>query len=484
MRNRYRIIIILLIVVPCSIWAMQEVRSFKAGPLHLINKSGQPLEIEVRLAKNYGTPAQRQLLQPNQSLTVSSLTLISDAQQGKNAIQAQREGAYEIFIHLPKKFNTNEPLKFPLALALDKIQECTRSKKQQEISALVSISPKSGLGLTGIYSYYVLDVTFTCGNYEPKLEKEWQVIDALGGIKETEINLGDTAMQPMLFEDIVALHPGWKETHAREFYNSLIASSGQEAKQFDQDFQNFRSKIPRDDNDLQQKFKKVVELAKRNNFLSPGASIENNKASDGTSTVVFDFNDGYIHFISSAYLKGPINERRLRTYATIETSPAIFKTIAYDLAKAYKVHLMPKNDWGSLLAVTNRLLALIVQDPELQKIVSEFKIRLAPLLAGPANNKVIMPIVVIYTFGGKEDAQKLLGKIYHGLKDLPGLGIPPRYNASINDLIYVAQGSGEDKGGKFAHYYEQPRQIYYRADITGSNTDYHLKNPATGAELQ
>lgn len=482
MRSVNSMFVALLALIPSILVGMQEVRTFKAGPVHLINKNEYPLDIEIRQVKNYGQTARPQSLQPNQLLTVSSVRTISNAEDGKRAAQAQLEGVYEILIHLPKKLKQQEPLAFPIGQALDKIQECTRTKNTQEISALIAVTPKTGIGFTGTYTYYTLQVTFLCGPYEPLLEKEWQVMSPEGGIKE-EINLEDMAMQPMLFEDIVALHPGWKEKEAREFYNSLLATSNEESKLFDTNFHNYRSKNTGEDNPLKQKFNQIVELTKKNNFLASNALVENNKVTDGSSSVVFDFNDGYIHFISSKYLKGPLNERRLRTY-TDEGGSTILTTIAYDLAKGYKIHLMPKDGWQSIVDVTDRLLKLFTQDPELQKIVSEFKIRLAPLIAGPTKNKVIMPLIVIYTFTGREDTQKVLNTLYQGLKDIPGLGIPPRYNASINDLIYIAQGSGEDKGGRFSKYYEQPRQIYYRPDFTGTKQDYHLKHPATGVELK
>jgi len=472
----------LLVLLSIRIVGMQEVRIFKPGPVHLINKSEYSLDIEIRLAKNFGSSAQAQTLQPTQSLTVSSMRTITNTQEGTRAAQAQLEGAYEILIHLPKKLGQQEPLIFPLGQALDKIQECTRTKNTQEISALIAIAPKTGIGFSGTYTYYTLQVTFACGSYEPALEKEWQVMGPEGGIKE-EINIEDMAMQPMLFEDIVALHPGWQEKEAREFYQSLLTKSNDEVKLFNEDFKKFRSQTAQENNSVKQKFIQIVELAKKNNFLSSNVLAENNKATDGFSQVVFDFNDGYIHFISSKYLQGPFNERRLRTYGDEKGSP-LLAPIAYDLAKGYKIHLMPKDGWQSIVDVTDRLLALFTQDPELQKIVSEFKIRVAPVIAGPLKNKVIMPLIVIYVFTGRDDTQKVLNKLYPALKDIPGLAIPPRYNAIINDLIYVAQGNGEDKGGRFSKYYEQPRQTYYRSDFTGSKQDYHLKHPATGAAIK
>ena len=64
------------------------------------------------------------------------------------------------------------------------------------------------------------------------------------------------------------------------------------------------------------------------------------------------------------------------------------------------------------------------------------------------------------------------------------LVFPPRYNAVVNNLIFVAQGNGEEKGEKRAQYYEEPRQVYYRKDFTGTVENYHLKHPKTGQDLE
>ncbi len=101
--------------------AMQQVRTFKAGPLHLINKNDYPLEIEIRLAKNFGNPGKRQALQPNQSITIPSLRAIINTQESERAAQMHDEGAYEILIYLPTQLGHKEALKFPITQALDKI---------------------------------------------------------------------------------------------------------------------------------------------------------------------------------------------------------------------------------------------------------------------------------------------------------------------------------------------------------------------------
>lgn len=79
----------------------------------------------------------------------------------------------------------------------------------------------------------------------------------------------------------------------------------------------------------------------------------------------------------------------------------------------------------------------------------------------------------------KEAAQYVLDIVYKLFKNKSGLGITPRFNAKVTDLIYWAQGNADDKLiPVHAEYFEEPDKICYRADISGNYVDYYLKNPA------
>lgn len=150
-----------------------------------------------------------------------------------------------------------------------------------------------------------------------------------------------------------------------------------------------------------------------------------------------------------------------------------------NILAGYKIHLMPAAN-VNLMDVVLKIRKVIDSNPGLIKV---FKIYAHTYKQKDITEQAeIAPIVVIYA-QGKENAQKVLNKIYETFKNVPGLNIQPRYNARVNDLIWVAQGNGNDKSDQYAHYYEQPDRVYYRSDITGTKQNYHLIHPETGKEI-
>jgi hypothetical protein len=161
------------------------------------------------------------------------------------------------------------------------------------------------------------------------------------------------------------------------------------------------------------------------------------------------------------------------------------KVVAQKFTQFYKIHLMPADDISS-----SKILAIILNaymnDSELKKLVPIFKIAPKSLQKVIRGEMHVIPAVVLYTKNGTEATQKALNKIYHEFVQHPeirGSGIRPRFNAKVNDLIWIAQGNGDNKGGQYSQYYEPPFQAYYRKDITGEIENYHLKHPETGREL-
>jgi len=147
------------------------------------------------------------------------------------------------------------------------------------------------------------------------------------------------------------------------------------------------------------------------------------------------------------------------------------------LVLRYKIHLMPKDE--DIVDVVLRLCTLIKKYPALQQGISDLKI--IPVLEGnmlPEWQK--LPKIVVYVDTGKANAQNVLDIIYNEFKGMHGLKRSPRYNEKVTDLIYFAQGNGDDKGdNKPNDCFEQPDRVYYKSDVTGIHQDYHLKNPAT-----
>jgi hypothetical protein len=152
-------------------------------------------------------------------------------------------------------------------------------------------------------------------------------------------------------------------------------------------------------------------------------------------------------------------------------------TMVHELVKTYKIHLMPLDVLDEVIIVL-RLYELIQKDKDFSDALKTFKIIINPY----RTNDTIYAKVVIYA-NGKENAQKILNTIYAKFKNTAGLGIAPRFNAKVTDLIWIAQGDGDYKVEPFVGYYELPGRVYYREDITGTIQNYHLINPMTGKEI-
>ncbi len=158
-------------------------------------------------------------------------------------------------------------------------------------------------------------------------------------------------------------------------------------------------------------------------------------------------------------------------------------SIANKLVQYYKIHLMPKPNVDPF-AIVEILLDAYASDPILKQFSHTFKVapEQLPLVEGK-----VAPQVVIYVHGGQEGAQKVLDRIYKlftvNHPEIQGSGIRPRYNAKVNDLIWVAQGNGDNKTDTYKDVYELPLRAYYRSNITGKEENYHLKNPNTNQEI-
>lgn len=141
----------------------------------------------------------------------------------------------------------------------------------------------------------------------------------------------------------------------------------------------------------------------------------------------------------------------------------------------YKIHLMPRDE--DLLAFSNELAKIIQQSSYLLDRIVRYKFIVQPEGAGD------FPRVVLY-FDRKKKAQEALEILFHRLAHIQGTGMRPRYSAYLNDLIWVAQGNGDEKAKEENHqYYEQPDMVYFKNNYSGTVQDYHLKHPVTGQDL-
>lgn len=147
----------------------------------------------------------------------------------------------------------------------------------------------------------------------------------------------------------------------------------------------------------------------------------------------------------------------------------------------YKIHLMPKKD--DLQSTIIKLLNETKKDPELLELIGNFKY-IKTFERFCENEDFNMPIIVIYAASGKENAQKLLNKIYAIFKDQEGLDIKPRWNEKVTSLIYFAQGNGDQKIlSRYDKFFEPGDskgngKVYFKPNVSGTYQDYHLINPA------
>lgn len=153
------------------------------------------------------------------------------------------------------------------------------------------------------------------------------------------------------------------------------------------------------------------------------------------------------------------------------------KNLGRSLVEEYKIHLMPD---GDLTPVIIKLLQALQDDVLLQHSIAAFKV-----LTGKEHvfDGQVYPRVVIYPTAGKANTQVTLQKIYEIFKGIDGLDERPRFNAKVNDLIWIAQGDSMYKRGNFLKYYEAPDSVYYNPEFMGAKENYHLMHPQTNQEI-
>lgn len=168
------------------------------------------------------------------------------------------------------------------------------------------------------------------------------------------------------------------------------------------------------------------------------------------------------------------------------SKPAKQKEIMHKLIADYKIHLMPV---GDLTPILSKLFQLIRDTPQLQNDIWRIKFNKKyddeQLKRAGSGTAAARPKIVIYPASGKDAAQRVFDTIYAHFKNDPGLGIAPRFNQRITDLIYVAQGNGDDKEAyNNKEYFQAPDYVYFDAkkvaqelDVDPATLDFTLKMP-------
>lgn len=144
----------------------------------------------------------------------------------------------------------------------------------------------------------------------------------------------------------------------------------------------------------------------------------------------------------------------------------------------YKIHLMPAEyTLGTIYDIVKAL-----DDID---FLGSFKFWYSPVTPP----KEGAPYVAIYA-DGKEDAQKKLNEVYYALRNIPGSGKAPKFNARVTDLIFIAQGDRDKKEtaedfGELDAEYEAPGYVYYLPTFESAlPVDYKLRHPETGAKIE
>lgn len=154
----------------------------------------------------------------------------------------------------------------------------------------------------------------------------------------------------------------------------------------------------------------------------------------------------------------------------------------------YKIHIMPQKN--EFIHVILKISELLKNNKKLSNLIDGAKIYPKytfnyDTLASKPNNQII-PGIILYVHQDVTGTQKALDLLYQELKNFKGSGIRPRFNAQVNDLIYVAQGNGDDKIKEpliKTNLFEMPYMIYYNHEAFGDPTNYHLKYPGTNIEI-
>jgi len=192
-----------------------------------------------------------------------------------------------------------------------------------------------------------------------------------------------------------------------------------------------------------------------------------------------DTNTNLVHTSALGYQKLIISETLANLLKTGEALgptdvPNGDISIIATATRVYKIHLMPLKHM--IPEILYQILQQINADQAFKNSIKMLKFNISfPLNPSKVNPEIAT--IVIYPTLEDHSAQYVLNTIYTLFKEYQGLNITPRWNKKVTDLIYWAQGHGDDKGDEFSFLYT-PDRITYRPDLTGTITDYHLKDPA------
>ncbi len=144
-----------------------------------------------------------------------------------------------------------------------------------------------------------------------------------------------------------------------------------------------------------------------------------------------------------------------------------------EICQEYKIHLQPpiggqvsrQEDWRPFCV--NKLLGALAENPKFRESVDCFKVSYREEAKRSIGGAI--PEIIIYPRTGRENFGKALAHIYQCFKgdEQHASDITPRYNHRINELIFVAQSSGDFKDslkrlGVLDRYFDEKQNYAFR----------------------
>ena len=178
----------------------------------------------------------------------------------------------------------------------------------------------------------------------------------------------------------------------------------------------------------------------------------------GTLLLSLDGDDKEWENLHGACLK---DEKQQKRKVSQQLREKIMKDAFDYLAEEYKIHLQPKPEYQ--LPVLRVLAKLLVSDKEFGSRVESWK---AVIPYHRVKTELNLPVIVIYPFPGKDNAEYVLKRIIkafdkYDAKEI-GLNHTPRFNKKFNEFIYYAGGSGDHKDALPNYYFTTPEKIFYK----------------------
>ena len=204
--------------------------------------------------------------------------------------------------------------------------------------------------------------------------------------------------------------------------------------------------------------------------------------------LIKDYTIFYNHEQNMLYVKSTQMQPPMRALDFIRImvhNKLVTKNDIDQLLHNYKIHVMPAA--GQLVSTIISIAVLLKKDVRLASLVP--CVKLFPdyekkSLSSEGEDSKRMPGIILYVPFCRDRAQYVLNTLYTELKGVSGANKCPRYSGQVTDLLFVAQGNGDEKEVMRRGYetiYKVPEKIYYDLStfLPSFKMQYHLDHPRT-----